>query len=151
MEIRLKNWGAYRDNRRRRFISIAVDRDHEIITDKDKERVDRHFLDPYRHRREHDTQFGIVILVRRVKTGGQFRDRDLGKTGDLGDLFDLLVIILRAAVDPGHTCLVDCCKIFFKRLIHHAFDPAVLIENYTETQRDGSVDLGFLLGYSAFS
>ena len=94
-----------------------------------------HLLCLYGCRREHYAQFGVIIFVGGIKTGCQFRDRDLGKTGNQGDLLDLFVIILCATVNPCDTRIADGSEIFFERTVYQPVDPAILIEDYTETQR----------------
>ena len=108
-----------------------------IVTDKYEQRVDLQPLGLDRRRWQHNTEFRVVILIRRIKPGGQFRDRNLGKTGDLGYLVNFLVVIFGAAIDPGDRCSADRRKIFFQGAIDQAFDPPVRIQDDTEAQGIG--------------
>ena len=58
----------------------------------------------------------------------------------MGDILYLFIIVLGAAVYPRDTRVIDGCEIFFERAVDQAVDPAILVEEDAETQRDGPVD-----------
>jgi hypothetical protein len=117
---------------------LGVDGQDEVFPDQNKERMHRHGVVFYGHRGEHDPELCVVVLVCRVKTGGEFGDGKFRKAGCLCELLDLLRIVFGAVIDPGNACRRDCREVLLQRPVDLPVDPAVLGKDDTEVEGGGS-------------
>jgi hypothetical protein len=97
------------------------------------------------HRREHDPQLRVGILIARVESRKKLLYGGLGKPHGHRDLFELLIKLFSRIVDPGYPRVPRESEILFQGLIRELIDVAIRAQRDCEAgRRPGNSDLCLL-------